>query len=246
MSSFWGVEIWPVVIAFARIGAMIMLLPGFGDQFVPARLRLALAMFLAIVLQPESAPMPATPLSMLGFVIGEIIVGLMIGAIARIVLSALTVAAQIIGLETGLAFAQTTDPTQGQAGVVIGSFLSLLGLTLIFSSGLHHLFLLAIRDSYALFPMGGIPEAGDAAELAVRSVAEAFRVGLQIAAPLLVAGFVFRLGLGVLSRLIPSIQVFMIAMPLNILGGLLIMMLGLSTGMLVWLSYVGDFSISVR
>jgi flagellar biosynthetic protein FliR len=224
----------------------VSLLPGFGDQSVPARLRLGLALLLAIVLKPEVVAMPESVLGMSAMVIGEVIVGLMIGAMARLLMSALAVAAQIIGLETGLAFAQTTDPTMGQGGLVIGAFLSLLGVTLIFATGLHHLFLIGIRDSYAIFPIATLPNAGDAAELALRSVAESFRIGLQIAAPLVVAGFVFRVGLGVLSRLIPSIQIFMIAMPLNILGGFLIMMLGLSTGMLVWLSSVENFSIALR
>lgn len=246
MLTLWGFEIWATALGFARIGAIVMLLPGFGDQSVPAQLRLGLALMLAVVLRPQGVAMPEAPLAMAGLLIGEVVIGLMIGAIARLVMSALAVAAQIIGLETGLAFAQTTDPTMGQAGLVIGSFLSLLGVTLIFATGLHHLFLLGVRDSYAVFPAASLPEAGDAAELALRSVAESFRIGLQIAAPLVVAGFVFRVGLGVLSRLIPSIQVFMVAMPLNILGGFMILMLGLSAGMLVWLSYVDSFTIVLR
>lgn len=246
MTTLWGFEIWAVALAFARIGAVVMLLPGFGDQAIPARVRLAFALMLSVVMRPEPVGMPESILALSGLIIGEVLIGLMIGAIARILLSALSVAAQIIGLETGLAFAQTTDPTMGQAGLVIGAFLSLLGTTLIFATGLHHMFILAIRDSYALFPTGGLPDGGDAASLAVSAVGEAFRVGLQIAAPLLVAGFVFRLGLGVLSRLIPTIQVFLVAMPLNILGGFLILMLALSAGMLVWLDHVQRFSLMMR
>jgi flagellar biosynthetic protein FliR len=246
MTTLWGFEIWAVALAFARIGAVVMLLPGFGDQAIPARLRLAFALMLAIILRPDTVAMPESVLAVSGLIIGEVIIGLMIGSIARIVMSALTVAAQIIGLETGLAFAQTNDPTMGQAGLVIGAFLSLLGTAMIFATGLHHMFILAIRDSYGLFPTGGLPDGGDAAALAVGAVGEAFRVGLQIAAPLLVAGFVFRLGLGVLSRLIPTIQVFLVAMPLNILGGLMIMMLALSAGMLVWLDHVQRFTLMVR
>jgi flagellar biosynthetic protein FliR len=244
--DLWGFEIWATALGFARIGAIVMLLPGFGEPAIPANARLAFALMLSVVMSPDAVAMPATVLGMAGLLIGEIIIGLMIGALARMVMSALAVAGQIIGLETGLAFAQTTDPTAGQAGIVVGVFLSLLGLTLIFATGLHHMFLLAIRDSYGLFTPGQLPSPGDAAEVALRSVADAFRIGLQIAAPLVVAGFVFRLGLGVLSRLIPSIQVFMVAMPLNILGGFLIMMLGLSAGMLVWLSHVDQFSVSFR
>jgi flagellar biosynthetic protein FliR len=246
MMTLWGFEIWAVALGFARIGAIVMLLPGFGEPFIPATARLAFALMLAVVMAPDAPPMPDSVFGMAGLLIGEVIIGLMIGALARLLLSALAVAGQIIGLETGLSYAQTADPTASQAGLVVGVFLSLLGLTLIFATGLHHMFLLAIRDSYALFSPGQIPAPGDAAEAALRSVSDAFRIGLQIAAPLVVAGFVFRVGLGVLSRLIPSIQIFMIAMPLNILGGFLIMTLGLSAGMLVWLAHVDQFSVSFR
>lgn len=246
METQWGFEIWTVALGFARIGAIVMLLPGFGEPAVPPPVRLAFGLMLAIIMSPAPPPLPPTVFGMAGLIGGEIIIGLMIGALARMVMSALAVASQIIGMETGLSFAQMNDPTAAGSGVVIGVFLSLLGLTMIFATGLHHMFLLAIRDSYGLFSAGAVPNAGDAAEVALRSVADSFRIGLQIAAPLVAAGLVYRVGLGVLSRLIPSIQVFMVAMPLNILGGLLIMMLGLSSAMLVWLAQVDAFSVSMR
>jgi flagellar biosynthesis protein FliR len=117
----------------------------------------------------------------------------------------------------------------------VSVFLGLLGVTMVFATNLHHLFLLGIRDSYRIFTPGAPFPVSDAADYALMGFAEAFRIGLQIAAPVIVAGFVFRLGLGVLARLAPSIQVFFVAMPLNILGGLVILTLGLSAGMLVWI-----------
>ena len=112
----------------------------------------------------------------------------------------------------------------------------------VFATNLHHVFLLGIRDSYTLFPSGKGFSVGDASDFALDAFGDAFRIGLQIAAPVMVAGMVFRLGLGVLARLAPSIQVFFVAMPLNILGGFIVLTLGLSSGMLVWLDRLQHYA----
>ncbi len=240
--TLWGYELWSVTLAFARIGALVMLMPGLGEAAVPARARLGFALLLSIMLAPEVAPAPDDVWGASGVVIGELAVGLMLGGVARIVMTGLATAGQIFGLETGLSFAQTNDPLQGQAGQIIGVFLGLLGTTLVFATNLHHVFLIGLRDSYTVFQVGQPFPVGDAAEFALTGFADAFRIGLQIAAPVVVAGLVFRLGLGVLARLAPSIQVFFVAMPLNILGGFVILTLGLSAGMLVWLDTLETYA----
>jgi flagellar biosynthetic protein FliR len=240
--TMWGFEVWATMLVFARLSAMAMLMPGIGDAFVPARVRLSSALLLAIVIRPETPPIPPDFAAAMGMVMSEVVIGLMIGAVGRLLMSALATAGQIFGLETGLTFAQTADPTMNQSGQIIDVFLSLLGVTLIFAVDLHHQFLRGMLDSYAVFATGRMPSLEDAAELSLRAYSDAFRIGLQIAAPVVAAGFVFRIGLGVLSRLIPTIQVFFVAMPLNILGGFLILTLGLSAGMLVWIERMGAFA----
>lgn len=240
--TLWGYDLWAVTLAFARIGAVVMLMPGLGEASVPARVRLGFALLLSIMLAPTVAPAPGDVWGASGQVIGEIAIGLLLGGVARIVMTALATAGQIFGLETGLAFAQTADPLQGQAGQIVSVFLGLLGVTLVFATNLHHVFLLGLRDSYSVFRPGQPFPVGDAADYALTGFADAFRIGLQIAAPVVVAGLVFRVGLGVLSRLAPSIQVFFVAMPLNILGGFVILTLGLSAGMLVWLDRLETYA----
>jgi flagellar biosynthetic protein FliR len=240
--TLWGYELWAVTLAFARVGALVMLMPGLGEAAVPARARLGFALLLAIMLAPQGVTAPNDLWTSTGQIVSEIAVGLTLGGVARILMTALATAGQIFGLETGLSFAQTADPTQGQAGQVIGVFLGLLGVTMVFATNLHHVFLLGIRDSYQVFAVGKPFSVGDAADFALGGFVDAFRIGLQIAAPVVVAGLIFRLGLGVLSRLAPSIQVFFIAMPLNILGGFVILTLGLSAGMLVWLDRMQTYA----
>jgi flagellar biosynthetic protein FliR len=248
--TLYGVEIWPTALLFARTGAMVMLLPGFGETVVPARIRLGFALALAICVGPALAgaiPPPATTAWGMAFQVGaEVLIGVMLGGAARMLVSATATAGQIMGLEIGIAFAQTADPTMTQSGQLLAVFLSIMGVALIFATGLDHMFLQGVVGSYDVIAPGAPPPVGDAAQLALDATATSFRVGFQIAMPVIAAGLIFRVGLGVLSRLIPQIQVFFVALPLQIMGGLVVLALGLSTGMLIWLDSLERYATWLR
>jgi flagellar biosynthetic protein FliR len=148
------------------------------------------------------------------------------------------VAGSVVAQQLGLGFVTAIDPTQGQQGVLMGNFLTMLGVTLIFATDLHHLVIAALSDSYVLFRPGEIPLVGDVAALTTRTIADAFRVGIQLSAPFLVFGLLFNLGLGVLSRLMPQMQVFFVGVPLSILVGFLILLLAVGAMMSVFLGSV--------
>ncbi|MET0183109.1 MAG: flagellar biosynthetic protein FliR [Caulobacterales bacterium] len=245
--TLYGIDLWAAALVFARIGGALMLMPGFGEAYVPPRARLALAMALTVCLVPSlmnilPRNVPTTEWGMAGVVIGELMIGLIIGGVARTFMSALGTAGQIMGLESGLSFATTADPTAEASGQIFSVFLGLMGATLIFSTDLHHLLLRGLAGSYGIFTPGADVPIDDATALAVDTVAKSFLVGFQIAAPLLVAGIIFRLGLGALARLIPTIQVFFVVLPLQVLGAFVIIALGLSTGMLVWLDSIETYA----
>lgn len=229
------------VLIFARMGAMVMAMPALGDGHVPSRIRLVFALGLTLVMLPlvrdSYDAIPVTLGAVLVAMFSEMVIGLFIGATARMLTAAIQVAGTIIAFQSGLAFAQNVDPTQGTQSAIIGTFMALLATTLIFSLDLHYLLLAAVRDSYDLFKPGQVLPFGDFGEMAVQIVSGAFRVGVQLAAPFLVFGLVFYMGLGVLSRLMPQLQVFFLAMPANILFGFLMLMLLLSSMMLWYLDY---------
>jgi flagellar biosynthesis protein FliR len=230
------------LLVFARVGTMVMLLPGLGEMNVPARSRLAMALGLAAVLLPlhrEASQMDLRSfgpvLAMLG---DEMFIGAMLGLTARLTISSLQVAGAVIAQQLGLGFVTEIDPTQGQQNVVVGNFLSLLGITLIFATDLHHLVIAALDDSYTLFLPGEVPLTGDMAALMTRTVAGAFRVGIQLSAPFIVFGLLFNLGLGLLSRLMPQMQVFFVGVPLSIILGLMILSLALAAMMGTYLDSI--------
>ena len=211
------------MLVFSRIGTMVMLMPALGEINVSMRIRLTLAVLLSLVLMPMVAgaygAIPPTFAGVAWSIMTEIFVGLFVGATARLIMSALQVAGTVIAFQTGLAFAQNVDPTQGIQSALVGTFLSLLAVTMIFATDLHFLLIAAMRDSYVLFEPGNMLPLGDFVESATGIVAGAFRLGVQIAAPFLVFGLTFYLALGILSKLMPQVQIFFVAMPANILLG---------------------------
>jgi flagellar biosynthetic protein FliR len=230
------------LLAFARIGTMIMVLPGLGEMSVPSRVRLAVALVLTAVLLPLHRNAYQLDLRAFGPVLlmlgQELLVGAVLGMISRLTISALQIAGSVVAQQMGLGFVTAVDPTQGQQGMIVGNFLTVLGITLIFATDLHHLVIGALHDSYALFKPGEIPIVGDIAGVLTGTVTQAFRIGVQLSAPFLVFGLLFNLGLGVLSRLMPQMQVFFVGMPLSILVGLLILVLVLGAMMMTFLGYV--------
>jgi len=230
------------MLVFARVGAMVMLLPGLGETNIPVNIKLAIALLLTLIILPLHRDAyhvdmgSLTPLLVL--MLREIVIGIVLGATARVTLSALQVAGAVIAQQMGLGFATSVDPTtQGQQGVLIGNFLTLLGVTLLFATDSHHLVIAALSDSYAIFSPGETMSSGDIAALATRAFAAAFKIGLELSAPFLVFGLVFNIGLGVLARLMPQMQVYFVGVPLAILAGFLIFALVISALMGTFLDY---------
>lgn len=238
-------ELYASGLVFMRTAAVVMLIPGIGETFVPAQIRLALALTLALCLGPIAQanlpPLPASLGDMTAQVLKELIVGLMLGAFLRFFLGALSVAGEVVALQSTLAFAQTANPLQAQPGGAVASFLGLLGMVLIFATNTHHLFIEAIARSYSLFAPAKHVLAEDAATVALRTMSETFSLGLQLAAPIMVFALVFNVALGLVGRVMPQFQVFFAGAPLTLLFGLSIFALSLGTGMLVWLDRFREF-----
>ncbi|MEM6627229.1 MAG: flagellar biosynthetic protein FliR [Pseudomonadota bacterium] len=231
--------VWAGTLLFARISAVLMLAPGWGESSVPTQFRLAAALLATAALAPGVIDQLPPPQDNVGdavvLIIGETLVGLVLGAGARLLMSALQVAGQVIGMQSGLGFAQQMDPTVGQSGALVGVLLSLMGLVMVMAAGIHRLMLQAAVDSYQVFPTGTSLPLGDVAQWGLSSVTQAFALGLQIAAPLVVFALIFNLALGLVNRLIPQVQIFFIALPSSILMGLSILALGMGGGLLAWL-----------
>ncbi len=219
--------VFAFLLVFARVGSLIMMLPGIGEQYVSVSIRLTLAMAISFVLMLPLAPsLPNAPTEvprLIWMIFSEVGIGVFIGLSVRILMSALSIAGNVIGMQTGLSFAQFYDPAQASQSALVSAFLSIFGLFFVFTADLHLMMLRAVADSYQLFsPVRMLPP-GEFAQLAARAVAESWFLGIQFSAPFIIYGMVFAAGQGVLSRLMPQIQITYITQPVQILGGLFVL-----------------------
>lgn len=242
ISELLPADILTFMLVLTRVGVLVMTLPALGEITIPTRARLMLALGLTLVLTPlvgNLYPVTArsTPVVLGALIMSESIIGLAIGLLLRMVMGAVQVAGNVIATQTGLAFAQGVDPTQGSQGAIVSLFLSLLATTLIFVSNLHHLLIGGIVHSFTLFPPGHFPATKDFVTLALDIVSGMYLVGIQMSAPFIVFGLVVYGGAGVVARMMPQLQIFFIVTPINILAGFVILGLSMSTMMMWFLDF---------
>ncbi len=221
LNEFLTTGVYAFLIVFIRFGTAMMIMPGIGDSFVSYRIRLIVALAITFPLFPVlmqfiPAQMPGT-FGLITLLVSEFVVGLFFGTIARIFMSALDTAGMMVSIQSGLGNAQVFNPQLAAQGSIMGAFLSVTGMVLLFTTNLHHLLIMGLFESYELFPVGQLPDTGSMVELMARAVSASFTVGVKMAAPFIIIGILIYAMMGVLSRLMPQIQVFMIALPLQIL-----------------------------
>lgn len=212
------------LILFARVGAVLLLLPMFSDEAVPGKIRLMLALGTSAglwgLIGAKVGNAAANSAALPGILIAEILTGIAIGMIIKTMFMAAAMAGSIISLQVGLSSALTNDPLQGGQAAVLSKFVSVAAAVVCMAMGLHHLWIAAIVHSYAMFPVGALPPAPDFAQLAILMVGRAMMLSISLAAPLLVYGIVFNIALGLATRLAPAIQMFFLIQPLNLLLGM--------------------------
>ncbi len=223
------------MLLIARIGCACMLLPGFGEAQLPSIVRAGLVLALVALVGPVVAPLmpapPAEPWAATAMVLAEVVTGLWLGWLARLLLLALPMAGQIIASVIGLTNVLQPDPALGPQTSVLSSLLGLAAPVAVLVAGLHTLPLEALVGSYRLIPPGTMLPPGDTAESVIRAVSGSFALALRLAAPFILSGLLWQVALAVLSRLVPNLQVFFLSSPGQICGGVILLAL-LSTALM--------------
>lgn len=209
-----------------------MLLPGLGEAEPPAILRAGLTLALTALVLPSVGvvAMPPDVWRLASMIIAELACGGMLGWLARLIALALPIAGHITSNMIGLSSVVQLDPALGQTSALMRLF-TLVIPVLVLSSGLYILPVAAIAGSYHLIPPGSLIPAADAVQSVVGAVTECFGLALRLASPFVFAGLIWQIGLGLLARAVPQLQVYFTALPGQILGGLLLLGL-LSTSIL--------------
>lgn len=224
MTQLFTLEIYAFMTIFLRIGSAILVMPGFMTSYVSTRIRLSVALALTLVLIPLlSTRLPVPPADFGNFLttcIFEITYGLFMGLCMQFLYAALSLVGNFAGQAIGFSNAQMFDPTFQTQSIVLESFLSIIALTVIFITDLHHLMISAIVDSYVLFPVGSDLPIDNFAEFLSKSLNNSFIMGFKIASPFIAFTIIFYSGMGLLSRLMPQLNIFFLSLPLQIYLGL--------------------------
>jgi flagellar biosynthetic protein FliR len=212
------------VLVTARIGAALALLPGLGEAASPAMVRVGLCLAVTVLLLPGIAPLvppvPEAGAQAAFMVAAEVITGLWIGWLARMLVLALPVAGQYIAYMLGIANVLQPDQELGGQATPIARLFAVAAPLAILATGLYALPLAALAGSYGLIPPGAMLPAADTAETAVRAAAAAFALAVRLASPFLLVAIVWNVATGLLARLVPRLQIYFVAMPGQILGGI--------------------------
>ena len=232
-------QVFAFMMIFARVGTFFMLMPGIGEPFVLSRARLMIALAVTLlllpVLEPDLPKQPAAVGTMLHLLVIEMIVGLFFGTFLRFLLSALEEAGHMISMQIGLSNAALFNPAFATQGSLPGAMLSTVAVLLLFSPDMQRMLLGGLVSTYGLFRPGVTPEFGDMAQTLSQTAVKVAMIGLQMAIPFVLIGLLLFVPLGVMNRLMPQLQVLVVAMPLQVGVGLLLFGLTITTMLLFWL-----------
>lgn len=251
LSDLLSGGIFSLFLVLARIGTAFMFLPGFGDMYVSVQKRLILSLAISLILLPPLwhllPRMPDSIADLLVLYTTEITYGLFIGIISRLLLMALDIAGFIIASNSGLSAATSFNPQMSSSGPIVTNLLTMTAILLIFITNTHHMVIQALVNSYEIFKPGQPMPVDDMSTTVINVVSHAFAFGFQLAAPWVILGLVFNVGLGLLARLVPQMQVFMVGLPLQVLMGLAILAIVIMSMIQLWLDdfqhiYIGLFS----
>lgn len=234
-------QIFAFLLIFMRLGMALMIMPGIGDSFVTPQVRLHFALAMSLVLTPVLAPLlpkiPSQTYILFMLLLSEAFIGIFIGTVMRIMITALDTAGAIVSLQSGFSSAVLFNPVSDTQGSLIGSLYSMLGVTLLLVANIHHYMLASVVESYHLYPATGAGLDMDAASSVIgETVSTAFKIGVQLALPFLIVGLLVQFGFGLLGRLMPQIQIFFLALPVQIVLSLVMLAMTLSAGMLYWMN----------
>ncbi|MEQ8813784.1 MAG: flagellar biosynthetic protein FliR [Thalassobaculum sp.] len=244
LEQYLPLQVFQILLVFARTGSAMLMIPGIGETFVPIRVRLLFSGLLALAVAPAIAPQlppePGNAAELLTLIAGEVLIGIYFGLVSRLLLLTLDTAGRVISFSAGLAAANIFNPSLTEQGTVIGLILTMLGILLLFITDLHHMIIRAVVESYGTFPAGRELMFADLSEAITELSAGSFKVAIQLSAPFYVFSLLFFVCLGVMSRLMPQLQIFFIGLPVQIYMGMLVLATILGALMSAFLTYYAD------
>ena len=231
--------LWTATLVFLRVGAALFLMPAFGEQVVPQRIRLVLALAFTAIVAPAVSDSMAEVQGTLRPAAIEVMAGLAIGIGMRLFVFALQVAASIIAQVSSLSqlFGGTTPDPQP----AIGNLLTVAALALAVLAGLHVKAASLLILSYRVLPAGHFPGAADMADWGLQQVVHSFSLAFALAAPFVIGSVVYNVALGIINKAMPQLSVTLVGAPALTAASLLLMLVAVPLMLAVWLGSFDAF-----
>ncbi len=231
------------LICLARVAAVFAVIPVFSGGQLPPQMRIGIAVMFALLTYPVvQQVLPVTPLTVVDMamiVAAEVIFGLLVGFLAQLIFMAAEFAGSVVGYQMGFAMANVFDPTTQQQVALISQFQGVFAILLFLSMNVHHMFLEAIVASFMLLPPGNLNLSGGAIPMIVELSNHALVLSVRLVAPILVILILANLILGLITRIVPQLNVLFLSFPMKI--GLSFMIMGLTFGVFISILQ-GEFS----
>lgn len=219
------IQLQMLFLIFVRVGAILMSMPIFKSRSIPVLVKFGLALAASIVLYPlldrTAFPVVRDLGSFAIGVVGEIMLGISIGMAVNLIFVGLQMAGQISGYQMGLALARVMDPSAGEQVPLLSQFFQLFAFMIFLIINAHHWFLMALADSFQLVPPFGFRVSGSLIEQLIQIGGHMFVIAIKVGAPVIAALLITSVAFGLIARTVPQMNVFLVAMPLKIIIGLL-------------------------
>lgn len=241
MQELLNLNLYHFLMVFLRLGSALMLMPGFMSSYINTNIRISIALSLTLILMPIIIPhLPPAPTETSIFIttiLSEITIGIFLGIIMQMLYAALNLAGSLAGQAIGFSNAQAFDPTTLNQSIIIETFISIIAITIIFITDIHHLMIQAIIDSYYIFKTGESLPFGDFANQLSTTLNTSFIIGFKLGAPFIAFSIIFYTGMGLVSRLMPQLNIFFLSLPLQIYLGLSLLFITIPTIILWFIRY---------
>ncbi|MBR0575947.1 flagellar biosynthetic protein FliR [Proteiniclasticum sp. BAD-10] len=226
-------EVQKLLFILVRVTAFMVLIPGLSPKSLPATAKLALSFGIALIVYQTLPPVPgyAEPVLFILSALRETLIGLAMGFAGKLIFSAVEMAGQFVDFQAGYSMGALYDPITGATASHYGRFFSWLAIMVFFLLDLHHVLLLALMESFQIAPAGQLGFGAVKLDAVVHLFSLAFRMGFSMAAPLLIVLLLTDLVMGIISRTVPQINVFMLGMPLKTLVAMVMTLMLLSVFM---------------
>ena len=229
--SFKLSQIQMLLLVFVRVAAIVFSAPLFDSRAVPALFKIGLALAASVLLYPllgTGAALPSGGFALLGFgIVGEVLVGLIIGFTVRLIFAAVEMAGQLAGFQMGLAIANVFDPMTSMQMPLVSQLESIIAMLIFLAVNAHYLVVRALVESFRVIPLLGFRFNGSLMALLSKLTGGMFVTAVKIAAPVMVALLLTSLTLGLVARVVPQMNIFIVAMPIKIVVGLVFLALAL-------------------